>query len=367
MKRLAAAGVGSLAIALALGLAWHARSGSSSVAASAPGSLPATGSTSIQREASVSLSSPGAQWAVAPASVPLPSRARLVSTSRQGAATSVAARFSLTQDLKAFADELLAREARLTREERYFLAKALETCGFAVSMNDDLVAASQQRRREFLQTLAPTDPEYDRRVAAYDAADDMARCRGYQGQRIAQRKIDELYRGAGDAGDPRAQARLLVAELSKSLAIPKQSMESSRYVEQDNIQRIIGLLESRDGEAIVTVAQLLAEHRLIEQMRIGPSGETPNPASLVGAFTLVACDFQPTCSAFDREALQACAHAGYCSAGSFEELYANFLASPFAWSLASQYRTLIHTAIESRNWSLLGLQKLVGARAKARS
>lgn len=366
MKRLAIAGVGSVAVALALGWSWLGHSGLASEPVHSPQTLPERSSGSLHGAGSVPLPRPRSQPAVVPSPAALPSRARLAASAPSGPA-SVAAQFRLTHNLKVFADELLAREARLTREERYYLAKALETCGFAVSINDDLVATSQQRRREFLQTLSHTDPEYDRRVAAYDSADDTARCRGFQGHRIAQKKIDELYRDAGDAGDPRAQARLLVADLSKALAIPKNSLESSRYVELDNVQRIISLLESRDGEAIVTVAQMLAEHRLIEQMRIGPNGETPNPASLVGAFTLVACDFQPTCSAFDREALQACAHAGYCSAGSFEELYANFLASPFAWSLASQYRTLIHTAIETRDWSLLGLQKLVGARAKARS
>lgn len=277
----------------------------------------------------------------------------------------VEAHFRVSRDLKAFADELLAREARLTREERYFLAKALETCGFAMSMNDDLVEAGQRRRRDFIATLSPTDPEFDRRVAAFDASDDINRCRRFQGQTIAQSKIDALYQRAGDGGDPRAQARTLVAELSKNLAIPKNQFESARVVEQDDFQRIVSLLESRNAEAIVTVAQLLAEHRLIEQLRMGPNGETPNPASLVGAFTLVACDFQPSCTAFDREALQACAHAGYCSAGSYEELYANFLASPYAWSLASRYRTLIHTAIETRNWGLIGIPKLVGARARA--
>jgi len=277
----------------------------------------------------------------------------------------VEANFRVSRDLKAFADELLAREARLTREERYFLAKALETCGFAMAVNDDLVEAGQRRRRDFIATLSPTDPEFERRVAAFDASDDINRCRRFQGQTIAQSKIDALYQRAGEGGDPRAQARTLVAELSKNLAIPKNQFESTRVVEQDDFQRIVSLLESRNAEAIVTVAQLLTEHRLIEQLRMGPNGETPNPASLVGAFTLVACDFQPSCTVFDRESLQACAHAGYCSAGSYEELYANFLASPYAWALASRYRTLIHTAIETRNWGLIGIPKLVGARARA--
>jgi hypothetical protein len=112
------------------------------------------------------------------------------------------------------------------------------------------------------------------------------------------------------------------------------------------------------------VAQFLAQNRLISELRIGPNGETPEPSSLVGAFSLVACDFQATCPSFDREAQQACAYAGYCSAGSYEELFENFLASPWAYAMAMRYRAIIHTAIDTRNWSLLGLQKLIGARVQ---
>ena len=107
---------------------------------------------------------------------------------------------------------------------------------------------------------------------------------------------------------------MLVAELNRNLSTPKGAGESTRAVGNQDFQRIIGLLETRDAEAMVMVAQFLAQHRLIGELRIGTTGEVPEPASLVGAFSLVACDFQPTCPAFDREAQQACAYAGYCSA-----------------------------------------------------
>ncbi len=279
--------------------------------------------------------------------------------------SAVAAQFRSTRDLKAFADALLARKDSLDREERYYLAKALETCGFATAINDDLAAASDKRRRQFLATIPVADPEAARRIAAYDASDDTQRCLGFQGVRITQRQVEELYRQASEGGDPRAQARMLVAELNKNLTSSKGSTESTRAVGNEDFQRIIGLLETRDAEAMVMVAQFLAQHRLIGELRIGPAGEVPEPASLVGAFSLVACDFQPTCPAFDREVLQACAYAGYCSAGSYEELYANFLASPWSYSQAMRYRGVIHTAIETRNWTLLGLQKLIGAKSNA--
>jgi len=62
------------------------------------------------------------------------------------------------------------------------------------------------------------------------------------------------------------------------------------------------------------------------------------------------------CSQMNREPLMACAYAGYCNAQSFEELYQNFLASPWAYALAVRYSSTIHTAINTQNWSLIGLQ-----------
>jgi hypothetical protein len=277
--------------------------------------------------------------------------------------SAVAQNFRSAKDLKAFADSLLARRENLSREERYYLAKALETCLFATSINDDLAATSEKQRRAFLSGIPASDANAAKRIAAYDAADDTQRCLHFQGSRIAQKDIDDFYAQAALGGDPRAQARQLVAELNKNLGAPKDGLESSRAVAGDDFQRIISLLETRDPEAMVMVAQFLAQNRLIGELRIGPTGEVPEPASLVGAFSLVACDFQSSCPSFDREALQACAYAGYCSAGSYEELYENFLASPWAYSMAMRYRGIIHSAIDTRNWSLLGLQKLIGARA----
>jgi len=297
---------------------------------------------------------------IRPIAAPAPVRAAPAPRAQLSA---VAQNFRTARDLKVFADALLSRKDSLNREERYYLAKALETCLFATSINEDLVAASEKQRRQFLAGIPASDANAAKRIAAYDAADDTQRCLHFQGTRIAQKDIDELYQQSASGGDPRAQARLLVAELNKNLGASKDGADNSHVVAQDDFQRIIGLLETKDPDAMITVAQFLAQNRLIGELRIGPNGETPEPASLVGAFSLVACDFQATCSAFDRESLQACAYAGYCSAGSYDELYANFIASPWAYAMAMRYRDVIHSAIDTRNWGLLGLQKLIGSMA----
>ena len=78
--------------------------------------------------------------------------------------------------------------------------------------------------------------------------------------------------------------------------------------------------------------------------------------SAAQAFSLVACDLGPDCITLSPELKLACAHGGYCDAQTFEELYQNFLASPWAYSTAMRYRSIIYNAIDSHDWSLIGLQ-----------
>ena len=244
-------------------------------------------------------------------------------------ASAVAVEFRGTRDLRAFADALAARADSLSADERYHLAKALEECQFATSINDDLSAHSARQKRQFLASLPAGDPLNEKRIAAYEAVDNTTRCLGFQGYKISPKDIDALYRAAAQQGDARAQ--------------------------MDDFNILIGLLESRDPEAMMYVGQFLAQNAVAQNLRVGPNGEVPEPSAFLGAFSLVACDVGQDCAATHRDLMQACAYGGYCNATSFEELYQNFLASPWAYTQAMRYRGLIHTAINDRNWGLIGL------------
>src|SRR5205085_7279790 len=103
------------------------------------------------------------------------------------------------------------------------------------------------------------------------------------------------------------------------------------------------------------VGQFLAQSSIANQLRIGTAGETPEPSAFLGAFSLVVCDYQPDCASVLRERQAACAFSGYCGAESFEEIYQNYLASPWTYNQAIRYRDIIHTAINTHNWALIGL------------
>lgn len=284
-----------------------------------------------------------------------PSPVRLAEPPR---ASAIALEFRQARDLKAFADALLARKATLTGDERYHLAKALEECQFATSLTEDIGAYAAKQRRQFLAGLPINDPNNAKRIAAYEAVDNTQRCARFQGTKISQKDIDDLLQAAAQEGDVRAQARMLVAELNNKNQQGQHSSDPTPAgtVRPDDLSRIIGLLQSRDPEAMMIVGQFLAQSSVAAQLRIGPNGEVPEPSAFLGAFSLVACDLGPDCTSLSREPQLACAYGGYCNSTSFEELYQNFLASPWAYAQAVRYRGIIHTAINTQNWSLIGLQ-----------
>jgi hypothetical protein len=295
--------------------------------------------------------------APAPREVPFAARPA-VRLPTEAHASPVAIEFRQARDLKAFADALMAHKATLTADERYHLAKALEECQFATSLTEDIGAYAAKQRRQFLASLPMNDPNNAKRIAAYEAVDNTQRCARFQGAKISQKDIDDLLQAAAQEGDVRAQARVLVAELNKNLQDNQHPNDGTPAgaVRPDDLSRIIGLLESRDPEAMIIVGQFLAQSSIASQLRIGPNGEVPEPASFLGAFSLVACDLGPNCTSLSREPQLACAYGGYCNSTSFEELYQNFLASPWAYAQAVRYRSIIHTAINTQDWSLIGLQ-----------
>lgn len=271
--------------------------------------------------------------------------------------SAVALEFRAARDLKAYADALNARRGELSGDERYHLAKALEECQFVMNISDDLAAHSARQKRQFLATLPAGDTLNPKRIAAYEAVDNTQRCLGFQNAKISQKDIDDLMRAAALQGDPRAQARLVTNEIGKSngSSANRNPIENAQTARQpaDDLGRLIGLLETHDPEAMLIVGEYLS--RQSANLRVGPNGETPEPSAFLGGFSLVACDVGLDCSQFHRDPIQACAYGGYCNAQNFEELYQNFLASPWAYTQAQRYRALIHTAIRDRNWSLIGI------------
>jgi len=152
----------------------------------------------------------------------------------------------------------------------------------------------------------------------------------------------------------------IVAELNASKS-RKEAPDATQARPNDQMSHMIALLESRDPEAMMIVGGYLSQNSVASSLRIGPNGEIPEPSAFLGAFTLAACEMTSDCMELSREPQMACAYGGYCDAQTYEELYNNFMASPWTYMQAVRYRFLIVTAINTGNWSLIGLTTPVGA------
>lgn len=362
MNRLTAIGLASLvAYGVLLAAKWD---GNPALGEAAPGE-PAVASRDLPSDVRAAPAA-GLVQAVMPARVP-PMPVPVVGAVAPRS-SSVASDFRNARDLKAFADTLLARKGTLTADERYYLARALESCLFANSVNEDLASYSAKQRRQFLATIPAGDPNAAQRVAAYDNVDDATRCLRFRGAKIAPRDIDDLYADAARLGDARAQARLLAAEIQRNIhSQPRDESGAPSRISPEDLARIVNILQTGDPEAVLAVGGLLSQSPLKEQLRIGPNDEMPEPSAFLGAWNLVACDMGLDCGSQHRDLQQACAFAAYCGAGHFEQHYQTFVASPFVYQQAQRYRALIHSAIQTHNWSLVGLgPKLASAPKSAR-
>jgi len=178
-------------------------------------------------------------------------------------ASATAVDFRAARDLKSFADALAARRATLNGDESYFLARALEECQFTTTVNEDLAAYSAKQRRQFLAGLTPEDANNPRRIAAYDSVDNTQRCARFQNAKISQKDIDELFQGAAQEGDVRAQARILVASLNK--ANQQSSSEGvTPRVSADDLSSLIQLLQTRDLDSMR--ARLASSEGLLSEL-----------------------------------------------------------------------------------------------------
>lgn len=231
-------------------------------------------------------------------------------------------------------------------------------------MSEDLAAYSAKQRRQFLAGLTAGDANNARRIAAYDAVDNTQRCARFQGTKISQKDIEDLYLAAAQQGDARAQARILVADLNTAKSRAAATDNASPAKVGDSMSQLISLLESRDPEAMMIVGGFLSQNAVASTLHIGPNGEIPEPSAFLGSFSLVACDLTPDCVVLSREPQMACAYGGYCDAQNYEELYANFMASPFTYMQAVRYRNLIITAMNTRNWALIGLTPKLAEKLK---
>lgn len=212
---------------------------------------------------------------------------------------------------------------------------------------------AEQKRDEFVAAIAPTDPQRDKRIAAFDDVT-ANRCAGMEGVTITQADLNKMLANAASGGDPKAQALSLEQEL---WAERRASGPAGRWgrdsvtlsdAQIENLQRIAA---TRDPEAMLIAGRILSNTWHDLTLRTGPDNQPVEQRAFNQAWQMLACDNGYPCGDNNPRVLAGCAYQGHCNATSLADYLYYYGASPNDSQLMSQYRAILQNAITTGDWS----------------
>ena len=210
-----------------------------------------------------------------------------------------------------------------------------------------------QKREEFMAGLSPTDPQRDKRIAAYEDVT-TNRCAGMESTTIAQADLNKLLANAAAGGDPKAQALTIEQQLwaARRAAGPENRWgRDSVTVSDDQVNALRQIAGSRDPEAMVIAGRVLANSWHDFSMRIGPDNQVVEQRAFMQAWQLLACDYGYPCGTDNARVLSGCAYQGHCDTQGLADYLYYYGSTPHDSQLMAQYREILRQAIESGNWS----------------
>lgn len=330
---LAVAAVGGVLVA-----GWFALRPPEATAPSAPGGGAAKGKTSTA--ASVN------GTAAAPSAAALPDQP-LVRTATPVPKKTLYNDFLATTSYRQVYDRLNGTAEGNTPEGKYVLYEVLRRCA-EVTERDwrrPIPRPSVAKREDFVASLAPGDPNRERRIAAYEQVA-FNKCAGMEDVSITHAELNRMLADSAAGGDPKAKAHTLELDLWSARRSDRKTTLSDEQF--NDLKDIAG---TKDPEAILIAGRLMSNSWHEYAVRIVPDGPNVDPRAFHNAFLVLACDYGAPCGESNARILQACAFQGHCDAGNLRDYLFYYGASPHDSELVGQYRTLLREAIESGDWS----------------
>ena len=236
-----------------------------------------------------------------------------------------------------------------TAEGRLVLWEILRNCATVTEGRRYTYRPPLPKREDFIAGIAPTDPQRDARIAAYDAFV-TNRCQGFEGVAIAQGELDKMLAASAAAGDPRARA----LSLEQELWVARRAQGRDSVVLTDNhIDTLKQLANTKDPEAIRVAGRVMANSWSDTSIRLGQQQVEQRP--FMNAWLVVACEFGQPCGTDTPRLQQACALQGHCNAQSFPDYVYHYTSSPHESQLIAQYREVLRNAIDTGDWSQLSI------------
>ena len=256
------------------------------------------------------------------------------------------------------------KDAPATPETQYLQAEILATCAKrapATGKPAPKIATREERRTEFLASLAPNDPQLEKRKAAWEKMT-VDQCGELAQIDYNADEVNKLVEAASAGGDPRAKAWLLTRQIEDDRAAIFRKAEadgSSRATRNAltdaQFATMRDLLASQDPLVIEQFRNILSSSIDGGSIRIGPNQLTIDNMAMHNALGLVACDFGAPCGDDSRPILAECATMGRCDAGNLYDHTLYYGVSPHGAQLVEQYRQWLGQMIGARDMSQLNM------------
>jgi hypothetical protein len=250
---------------------------------------------------------------------------------------------------RAIYDRLLSSPEGQTAEGRLVMYEVMRNCANITEGKRYQWKPPQGKRDEFVAGIPATDPQRDRRIAAFDDFN-ANKCVGLENVNITQADLDKMLADAAAAGDPRAKAMAIEQELAIARRTQGRDGVSLTDAQIDGLKQTLG---TRDPEAIRVAGRVLSNSYQDYSLRIGPDQTPIEPRAFMNAWLVLACEYGQPCGSDTPRLQQACAYQGHCDAQNYPDYLYYYASSPYDSQLLVQYRSVLRNAIETGNWSQL--------------
>jgi hypothetical protein len=259
--------------------------------------------------------------------------------------------FLASKSYRALYDRLKGSAEGQTAEGKLVLYEILRQCATVTEGRRPGYRASVTKRDEFLAGVAATDPNRERRIAAFDAfaAD---KCTGFSDVSITQADLGKLLNEAAAAGSPQAKALAVEQELWSARRGAGSAGAAINDAQIDSLKQAVS---TKDPEAIRVAGRVLANSWNDYALRIGPDQQPVEPRAFVNAWLVLACEYGAPCGTDTPRMQQACAFQGHCDAQNFPDYLYYYGSTPHDSQLLVQYRSLLQNAIETGDWTQISV------------
>ena len=254
--------------------------------------------------------------------------------------------FLRAKSYRALYDRLNGTAEGSTSEGKLVMYEILKACTSAGQRTS--WRGSVPGRDFFMASIAATDPQRDRRIAAYESFV-VDKCAGLE-LTATTAGLMKLLEEAAAMGDPKARAIAMEQQLLQSR---RERTDGQVTLSDEQVRTLQSLAGTRDPEAVRAVGRVLSTGWSDYGLRIDGDPAPIEPRPFMNAWLVLACEYGASCGGETPRMQQLCAMQGYCDAEAWPDLLFHYLASPHDAQRTLQYRNVLRAALDTGDWSRL--------------